>query len=198
MRTKPWTYTAGWLAACAAAACLAACGSSAAPDATIAQAGKDSAKHKRTVLIGDRSTDDMTTAVPVAKSSSLLQLKFAVASQPLPGQPLEVDFALITVDPSVTEVAAKFDGEEGLTLVNGAELAAVDKPGMGIPIRHSVTVVPKADGIYTLTATVTSSSGPDSRIAVYSVPVIAGAGLPELAAARNSTGSPGAIPVKTR
>jgi hypothetical protein len=41
-------------------------------------------------------------------------------------------------------------------------------------------VTPKADGIFYVTATVISDSSTGSLARLYSIPIIAGAGLPEL------------------
>jgi hypothetical protein len=45
-----------------------------------------------------------------------------------------------------------------------------------------VTVVPKADGIYTLTATVSTEVDGQTTNTAFAIPVIAGSGLPELTA----------------
>jgi hypothetical protein len=104
-------------------------------------------------------------------------VKFQLAARPEPGKPLTVDFALIP-DATVTSVAARFEGDSGLTLVSGEQVAQVEKPAPNVPIRHSVVVLPKSDGIYALTATVTITNGGDPRDRAFTVPLIAGQGLP--------------------
>src|ERR1700739_830323 len=62
-------------------------------------------------------------------------------------------------------------------VMEGGELAAVDKPQQGTAIRHVVRVIPKADGIYTVSATVAVDVASDSITGSYSIPVIVGDGL---------------------
>ncbi len=130
----------------------------------------------------------MIAAVTATKAPTPVNVRFAMSERPQPGQPLEVDVALIPVDPAVVRVSAKFDGEDGLVLVKGREAPAVDKPAPRVPIMHTVTIMPNADGIYALMATVTAATDADSKTVVFAIPVIAGKGLPELAA-KSDTGA---------
>jgi len=188
--------SAGCLAAAVAAMWLCACGSSSTPDAATASTGKTAPKVKRAPVAVDTSTADMSSAVSLTKVASAVQLKFELKSRPSPGAPVEVDLALIPTDPALAHVAAKFEGEAGLKLLNAGDAVAVDKPAPGIPIKRTVTVVPQADGIYTLHAMVTASSDGDSRTTTFAVPVIAGAGLSDVPAKPAATAS--ANSVKTR
>ena len=199
MRPRFRIRTAGCLIAAAASALLSACGSSAAPDPTASQQAKAPPKAKpHVVAIGDSSTADMSSAVSLTRLTPTVQLKFEVTSHPRPGQPLQVDFALIPVDSSVATLSARFAGEEGLALVSGAELAPVDKPALGVPIRHSVTVMPGADGIYELIASVTAVSDTDSKTNQFLVPVISGVGISPSAGGTASGVDSSATAVKPR
>jgi hypothetical protein len=97
------------------------------------------------------------------------------------------------MDPALAHVSAKFEGEAGLQLVNAGDAVSVDKPPPGIPIKRTITVLPEADGIYTLHAMVTASSDGDSRTTSFAVPVIAGAGLSDGAAKPAATASASAV-----
>ena len=108
----------------------------------------------------------------------------------------ELDVALIPMDPALAHVSAKFEGEAGLQLVDAGDSVSVDKPPPGIPIKRTITVLPQADGIYTLHAMVTASSDGDSRTTSFAVPVIAGAGLQDPPAKAAATASANAA--KTR
>ena len=180
MRNTFWMRSTAGLIASATAVCLCACGSSDQSAAGSAQQGK-SAGPKRVLPKADNSAADMIAAVSQSKAPRPVDLRFDLTDRPLPGQPLDVSVALIPVDPDVLGIAVKFAGEDGLALVKGAE-ASADKPALGVPIRRTVTVTPKADGIYALTATVTATTDTDSRTTVFSIPLIAGDGIPELAA----------------
>jgi hypothetical protein len=177
LRLRP----ASCLAAGVAALWLCACGASSTPDATSALPNKTAHKVKKPSAALDTSTADMSSAVSVTKTASAVQLKFELRGRPSPGTPVEVDLALIPTDPALAHVSVKFEGEAGLQLVNAGDALSVDKPAAGVPIRRTITVLPQADGIYTLHAMVTASSDGDSRTTSFAVPVIAGAGLSDLA-----------------
>ena len=160
-------------------ACLGACGSSE-KDEGLAH-GKAAKDKKPVAAVAGDPTADMSVAVSATKAPSAVNVKFQVSERPQPGQPVSVEFVLIP-DPTVQSLAAKFEGDDGLTVVGGDQLPAVDKPAANVPIRHKVTVLPKSDGIYTVTATLTVATAEDSRARIFSIPVIAGDGLPQLAA----------------
>ena len=69
-------------------------------------------------------------------------------------------------------------GEEGLEIVDGAQIAATDHPAEGTPIRQSVKVLPKQEGIFTVHALVTVEAGSDTSSETYAIPVIAGGDAP--------------------
>ena len=158
---------------------LCGCGSSGEPESAAAPQAS-SAKAKHATAPAD-PTADMIAAVSGTKAPPQVKVKFALSTRPQPGEPLQVDLALIPLDPDLLLMTAKFDGEDGLTLITGGAPLAVEKPAAQVAIKHTVTVVPKADGIYALRATVTTGTDGDSKTAVFSIPVIAGNGLPALA-----------------
>jgi hypothetical protein len=179
-----------------AAVWLCACGTSATPDAATATPNKIAQKAKKPANPVDASVADMSSAVSVTKAVSAVQLKFELKERPSPGTPVELDVALIPMDPALAHVSAKFEGEAGLQLVDAGDSVSVDKPPPGIPIKRTITVLPQADGIYTLHAMVTASSDGDSRTTSFAVPVIAGAGLQDPPAKAAATASANAA--KTR
>ncbi len=156
--------------------CLAACGSSDKEGGGLLH-GKMSKDKKPAATAAADPTADMNAAVSAVKGPSPVNVKFQMADRPQPGRPLTVEFALIP-DATVLSLAAKFEGDEGLAVVGGDQAPAVEKPPANVPIRHSVTVLPKSDGIYTVTATVTFAIGEETKARVYSIPLIAGNGLP--------------------
>ena len=174
---------------------LAGCG---AADTPVAQAlnptKKKAQAQPRHATEVDASTADMTPAVNLSKSTGPLEVKFELLAKPQPGQPLDIDLALIPRD-AILRLMMKVDADRGLELVKGSDPLAVERPGVGVPIRRTVTVVPKTDGIYVLMATVTTTVEGDSKTLTYSVPLIAGVGVPELPA-KTSTAS--ATAVKSR
>lgn len=122
------------------------------------------------------------TSVKPGSSPLPLQLKFDLRERPQVAQPLDVDLAVIPLSGAIDRVFGKVVGEEGLELVGGGDLQEATKPPEGVPIQYSVKVLPKTDGIYTLTANISVDSGGVISTQTYTVPVIAGQGIPDLPA----------------
>ena len=171
----------GWLCAAVAAACLSACGSGDQSGATAGLLHKHPAKVQHKPKPVD-PTANMGAAVSLMKGLSAVNVKFELDGRPLPGQPLNVDFALIP-NASVVSLSGKFAGDDGMKLTHGDQMDAVDKPAANTPIRHTVTVVPSKDGIYTVTVSLmVTVAGDEARLHTFAVPIIAGDGLPQLTA----------------
>ena len=168
-----------------AAALLNGCGSHS-PGAGPAghPAGKTAAKKPLTPE--DEFSRNMVSAVAANKPSMVpVQVKFDLRDRPDVGQPVQVDLAIVPMSASVDRVSGKVEGEDGLELIEGAEIAATERPVEGVPIRHAVKVLPRRQGIFTVRAVVTVDAGGVASTESYSLPVIAGAGAGE------STGKPG-------
>jgi hypothetical protein len=116
-------------------------------------------------------------------------LKFELRSIPQAGQPVDLDLAVLPDAPAIERIDGRFDGNENLTLVDGGDLAAIEKPAQGSVIRHVVRLLPKQDGIFTVTAAVTVTLANDSITRTFTIPVIVGEGLPELTAKSESPDS---------
>ena len=152
---------------------LTACGSSDPdPNATTAKSGKPkTARHA--------GPPDMVAAVSASKTPGPVEVRFALSAKPLVGKPVDIRLAL-TPNVELERLYARFQPSDGLDLVKGGETDHIERPAVGTDIAHTVTVTPKADGIFYVTATVISDSSTESVSPVYSIPIIAGAGLPEL------------------
>jgi len=167
-----------WLLGIAAGLALGGCGSSSS-EAGAANASRKKVQHVRTVDPGNRPPDDMVAAVSAGKAGPPVVLKFELRQSPKAGEALDVDIAVLADAPAINRIYGRFQTGDGLNLVDGGQLGQVDKPAAGSVIRHVVRVLPKQDGIYTLTATVSVDQGDDSLSRVFSIPVIVGDGLPE-------------------
>jgi hypothetical protein len=116
----------------------------------------------------------MVSAVPVNKPSTVpLQVKFELRERPDIGQPLELDLAIVPMSAAVDRVSGKVEGEDGLELVDGAEIAPTEHPVEGAPIRHVVKVLPNREGIFTVRAVLTVDAGGSPSTESYLMPVIA-------------------------
>jgi hypothetical protein len=158
---------------------LGGCGSSSSQSGAAGSASKKKAVHAQTLDPGNRPPADMVTAVSAGKAGPPIALKFELRQPPKAGEALDVDIAVLPDAPAINRIYGRFQATEGLDLVDGGQLGQVDKPAAGSIIRHVVRVLPKQDGIYTLTATVSVDQGDDSMTRVFSIPVIVGDGLAE-------------------
>ena len=181
MKTSTRISRAGWgLAVAGALLGLCGCGSS---------SGNADARHSSHKSVIREATDpsarapeDMVAAVSVGKGGPPVGLKFELRSTPEVGQAVDIDLAVLPDAPAIERIDGRFDGGESLPLVEGGDLGSVDKPAQGTVIRHLVRVLPKQDGIFTVTAAVTVTLANDSITRTFTIPVVVGEGLPELTA----------------
>jgi hypothetical protein len=165
----------------AAAALLAGCGSRSAGDAS----GQATAKPvtRKTESAVEELSRNMVSAVAANKPSTLpIQVKFELRERPDVGQPVDIDLAIVTMSASVDRVSGKVEGEEGLELLEGAQIAATDRPTEGMPIRHSIKVLPKQQGLFTVHALMSVDAGGQTSTDTYTIPLIAGGEVPDLPA----------------
>jgi len=159
---------------------LSACGGSSnqSADGSHPSAKKTAARHA-SVDPSERSPQDMVSAVSAGKGGSPVELKFELRDAPKAGEALEVDIAVLPDAPAISRLSGQFTGGDGIDLVDGGDLPAVEKPAQGAVIRHLVRVLPKKDGIFTLNAAVTVNLADDSVTRIFAIPVIVGEGLAE-------------------
>jgi hypothetical protein len=176
----------------AASAVLAGCGSHS-PDGTpTAPANRTAAKKPPNP--GDQLSRNMVSAVASNKPSTVpVQVKFELHDRPDIGQPVDLDLAIVPMSASVDRLAGRVDAEDGLELVEGADIPASDRPTEGVPIRHTVKVLPKREGVFTVRAALTVDSAGVSSTESYSIPVIAGLTAPQSDA---KPASPAAAPAQ--
>jgi hypothetical protein len=174
--------TGGWVAVAAGLLLgMSACGSADNSAATHSGSTKSGPRHPiaPSTQPGEESLGEMVNAVSAAKVGPPVELKFSLPTRPEVGQVMDVDIAIVPRAPVPDSVSAIFQVNEGLEVVGGRELDAVDKLVDGTPVRHVVKVLPKRDGIFTLSAVVTFTSASQDSVRTFSIPVIAGQGLPE-------------------
>jgi hypothetical protein len=179
-------FRAGWLAAAALALSQSGCGSGEKSAAAQAAGGAQTASvhgatkgKKAGPGAGEDNLADMVSAVSAAKAGPPVELKFALPTRPEVGQVMDLEVAVIPRAPVPASVSASFQVVDGLEIVAGSHLERVDQLVDGKPIRHVVKVLPKRDGIFTLTAVVSFEQANQEWARTFSIPVIAGEGLPE-------------------
>jgi hypothetical protein len=112
-------------------------------------------------------------------STGLVKLAFSLAKRPQVGEPVDIELAL-TPTVELQRLFARIQVAEGLQLVSGGETDQIENASAGVAVGHKVTVVPKADGIFYITAAVVADSEKESVTRTFTIPLIAGQGLSEL------------------
>jgi len=177
-------FRAGCLAAVAACliAGVAACGSGDKPAGAAATEASGTA-HKRSRSVaakaGEEDLPEMVAAVSSSKAGPPVELRFALPSRPEVGQVMDLDVAVVPRAPVPESLSVSFQVTDGLDIVDGSQLERIDKLVDGAPIRHVVKILPKRDGIFALTAVVSFAMANQDWSRTFSIPVIAGEGLPE-------------------
>ncbi len=169
------------LAVCSAlpALLLAGCGSGhdTAPAAAASTAVKKAANPQ------DALSRSLVAAVPSVKAGTApipVQVKFALHEHPQAGTPVEMDLALIPTTGTLDRLFGKVEGEEGLSVVSGAELPDTQKPQEGAAVHHTLQLLARQDGIYELTVNVSADSGGILSTQAFTIPVLAGNGMADL------------------
>lgn len=128
----------------------------------------------------------MVRAVNSSGGEPPVDVRFDVEERPQVGKPVDIALALIPTA-GLERLQAKFQASDGLELIKGAETALIVRPVVDTPITHTVTVVPQRDGIFTVMAVVLTDSESESVSRNFTIPLIAGTGLPESPGAASRT-----------
>jgi hypothetical protein len=194
------TIFKGSALALGAIAVLCACSSGEAPAAAGGAgggAGAAAAAARKPHPAASLVSPDMVSAAASAGSlPAPVQVKFELKSRPGAGQPLDIDLVIVPSTGSVDQVSGQVEAGEGLELAAGGQIPPMDRPPQGIPIVHSIKVLPTREGIFTLNAVLKLDSAGQSSSQTFSIPVIVGGGLPEpqkpaaAAGAKRAPGSP--------
>lgn len=148
--------------------------------ATISGHSKARKQHKTApTKPGEESLADMVAAVSASKGGPPVELKFSLPTRPEVGQVMDVDVAVIPIAPVPDTVSVSFKVVDGIDIVDGAKLERVGNLVDGTPIRHVVKILPKRDGIFAITAIVSFTTADQDASRTFSIPLIAGEGLPD-------------------
>jgi hypothetical protein len=176
--TMTWILGRSLLLSVAVAVLCAGCGWRSSDDATKPTAAKPVTR--KSVNATDELLRNMVSAVAANKPSSTpIQVKFDLRDRPQVGQPADVDLAIVPMSASVDRVSGTVAGEEGLEIVDGAQIAATEHPAEGSPIRQSVKILPKQPGIFTVHALVTVEAAGQTTTETYAIPLIAAVDGPD-------------------
>jgi hypothetical protein len=174
VRNRKLRYSA---AALGAVAILCACSSGETPGAA---ASPPSQAAPRKSPVSNLLSPDMVSAVSVGGTGPpAVQVKFELRQRPGVAQPLDIDLAIVPASGALDGVSGKVEVGDGLELSAGGHIAPTEHPVEGVPILHSIKVLPKKDGIFTVSAVLSVDAAGQSSSQTFSIPVIVGAGLSE-------------------
>ncbi len=181
-----WGRRRGLLAGLlAAAALIAACGSSGSPPRPLVRHSAPKVPTRPALDPAQKALEGMVEAVGPSGRPPPVELKFSIRDRPRVGQADEVDYALIPQVPGLGAIRLLFGSVGGgLRVVSHSPSLAAVKPASGVPIFGSVTVQPIKAGLFTLTAAVAVESATQTVVWPFTIPVIAGEGPAQTAANR--------------
>jgi len=180
MFTRRGGFTSNLGPALAASVILVGCGSGATPG--VVEPAKPAATPRK-AQPGDLVSPNMVNAASGARTGPpAVQLKFELRERPDVAQPLDIDLVILPTSATLDRLYGRVETGDGLELADGAQIAPTERPVEGIPIRHSIKVLPKRDGIFTVSAVVTMDAAGQSWSQNFSIPVIVGAGSTAAAA----------------
>ena len=188
--TAQWNLGRNLVLGLAVAGLLWGCGSG-----SSTSSGAKAAAAARRII---KPADNLVTALGIAKSTGVpVQVKFDLRERPEVGQPVEVDLVIVPKSTAVDRIAGKVEADEGLELLDGAQIAASERPAEGAEIHHPLKVRAKRDGIFTFSALLTVDAGGQTLTESFTMPLIAGTGMsdqPAKAAAPARGAAPAAAP----
>jgi hypothetical protein len=158
----------------AGATILVACGHSSGNPSGAAQSQQQNRDTKAARRGAELADPDMVTAVSSARSTTPINMKFALSARPVVGTPVTVTVALIPApDVGINHIHASFQPGDGLQLMADRVLD-VNSPEQGQLIEQQLSVVPQQAGVLLLNATVLVDTDGGSMARGYTIPVIAG------------------------
>jgi hypothetical protein len=166
-------------AALGAVAILSGCGSSETPGAAASAARPGQATPRRAQPVSLVPPDMVSAARASGTGAPAVQVKFELRQRPDVAHPLDIDLAIVPASSALDQVSGKIEVGDGLELAAGGQIPPTERPVEGVPILHSIKVLPKKNGIFTVSAVLSVDSAGQSSSQTFSIPVIVGAGLPE-------------------
>ena len=123
---------------------------------------------------GDDPVAQMVAAVPSSGAGSLIDMRFDLAGRPVAGQPLDVSVALVPTVGNLRSFSVVFQSSEAVEVRSGAQLAMDEAPVAGTAYFHTVSVVPRRDGVAYISAVVLVDQEGVSVARSFAIPLIVG------------------------
>jgi hypothetical protein len=117
---------------------------------------------------------NLVSAVSSGKPGAPVDIRFDIPRRPKVGEPLDIAVAITTRSEGIDELRVVFQSNEGIEVRSGGELVASDRPAVGSTYSHSVTVVPRKDGVFYLSAVALVEAKAGSISRSFAIPIIVG------------------------
>lgn len=118
---------------------------------------------------------DMVAAVSASRSSGVIGVHFALGKQPVVGQALPVEIAIVPHQ-DFTSVSAHFDGVDGLAVTVGDAMQPTTGVKAETIIKHQLVLLPTKEGVFMISAGLETESPTEGTVSrVFSLPLIVSA-----------------------
>jgi hypothetical protein len=174
MRTREMTSRRDLFIVATLVALLSACGEDSEPTAQ-GPAATPAPTPAATASEVEEATRGMVAGVaPGRAADAVVDLKFELKSRPEVGKPLTIDIALLpNVATDVMNVT--YLANEGLTVQTSNLPSRYERVQRGSVYRHQATVIPKDNGVFSLSAIVMVQTEAGDVTRTFSIPVVVGA-----------------------
>ena len=178
-----------WLVFLAAGVLLAGCGRS---DQETASAATIAAKPARAgrpapvrpedtvppeVAAAQTASSRMVSAVSQGKPGASVDLKFDLPQRPEVGKPIVISLAVTPRMADVQTLQVIFQPTDGIEIRSGGDPWDLDRPQIGVPRLHNITIVPLRNGVFFLSAVALADTADGSLARAFSIPMIVGSGV---------------------
>lgn len=155
----------GWIVALLVGASLGACGDSA-PEKSAGAKPAAAAPKKAQI------NDNMVAAVATGKTSTVIGVYFALGNAPTIDNALPIDVAIVPHQGFNSLKARFYTQGDGLTLVSGDLLQPVGDVQAETSFDHKLVLMPRKEGVYTVSANLETEGAEGSVSRIFSIPVI--------------------------
>jgi hypothetical protein len=147
--------------------------------------GNQAERHAKAVAAGNgdaAATDEaaaeqaanLVNAVSSGKPGAPVDIRFDIPKRPKVGEPLDIAVAITARGVDMNELRVVFQSNEGVEVRSGAEMLAKDQLAVGTTFAHTVTVVPRKEGVFYLSAVALVESKAGSISRSFAIPIIVG------------------------
>lgn len=159
-----------WVRACGLAALVALAGCSGDPAGNAAA----SAQPVREAPASSDPVAQMVAAVPSGGPASLVDLRFELTSRPVAGRPVDLAVAVLPVVDNMRGFRVVFESNDLVEVRGGGEFVSGGPPRRGSAYLHTISVLPRRDGVAYLSAVVLVDQDGVSVGRSFAIPLIVG------------------------